>query len=61
MGLKCSYDGCPNVRIKDRIFCAEHLQDYPVIDVPTFRRRGPGTEGEPKRGPGEDGEGKQED
>jgi hypothetical protein len=58
MGLKCSYDGCPNVRLKDRIFCAEHLEDYPVIDIPTFRKRDPST-GEPKPPKsGDEGKGK---
>jgi hypothetical protein len=61
MALKCSYDGCPNVRIKDRIFCAEHIDDYPVMDVPTFRRRGPGTDSEPKPRPNSDDEAKGKD
>ncbi len=33
---KCSFSGCPKPRLIDRMFCAEHIDNYGVSDVAAF-------------------------
>jgi hypothetical protein len=37
---KCSFGGCRNKALKDRMYCAEHLSSY---DVPKVAARRPNT------------------
>jgi hypothetical protein len=57
----CSYDGCSKPRVKDRMFCSEHLESYPVSNVPTFRKRQGTTDSEPEPRPNRDDDDTQED
>jgi hypothetical protein len=33
---KCSFTGCTNPPLEDRLFCSEHIDNYKVSDVAAF-------------------------
>jgi hypothetical protein len=37
MASKCSYSGCEKPRVKDRMFCSEHVNAHDVSDIASFR------------------------